>query len=158
MRALSLTRPWPEIILRCGKRVENRTWTTPYRGPLLLHAAQSWQGNAIDLAEEINRGLVDYGQPSLPVSEVSRRADQHPTGIVGIAELIGICHARPGRDPAPVGHGCRCGPWAFGGQHHWQLADVRSIGDPIPCRGKQGLWEPPPLVFTAVCTRLGRAA
>ena len=53
MRALSLTRPWPHAILHLGKRIENRSDKRgmppmcKYRGPLLLHAAKSWDDGAI---------------------------------------------------------------------------------------------------------------
>ncbi|MBL8866467.1 MAG: ASCH domain-containing protein, partial [Planctomycetia bacterium] len=41
MLALSIHQPWAHAILHFGKSVENRTWSTSYRGPLLIHAAKS---------------------------------------------------------------------------------------------------------------------
>lgn len=41
MKALSLTRPWCWIIEHLGKRIENRTWNTDYRGPVLLHSSKT---------------------------------------------------------------------------------------------------------------------
>lgn len=37
--ALTLRQPWLWAILSAGKRIENRTWKTAARGPVLLHAA-----------------------------------------------------------------------------------------------------------------------
>lgn len=36
MRALSVRQPWPELIARGVKSLEIRSWTTRYRGPLLI--------------------------------------------------------------------------------------------------------------------------
>ena len=38
MMALSIRQPWAWLILHGGKDVENRTWRTNFRGPVLIHA------------------------------------------------------------------------------------------------------------------------
>lgn len=40
MLALSVRQPWAHAIVHLGKRCENRTWATRYRGPVLLQAAK----------------------------------------------------------------------------------------------------------------------
>lgn len=40
-KALSMKQPWAWCIFH-GKPVENRKWSHPYRGPLLIHASQNW--------------------------------------------------------------------------------------------------------------------
>lgn len=40
MKALSIRPPWAWAILHLGKTIENRTWRTRYRGPILLHASK----------------------------------------------------------------------------------------------------------------------
>jgi len=42
MKALSIRQPWAWAILHAGKDVENRTWQTFYRGPLLVHAPKGF--------------------------------------------------------------------------------------------------------------------
>lgn len=37
MKALSIRQPWAHLIIYEGKDVENRTWPTNYRGPLIIH-------------------------------------------------------------------------------------------------------------------------
>ena len=39
MKALSVRQPWAWAIIHGGKDVENRSWRSRYRGPLLIHAA-----------------------------------------------------------------------------------------------------------------------
>src|SRR5580693_2266204 len=38
MKALSIQQPWAWAILYLGKRIENRTWSSDFRGPIYIHA------------------------------------------------------------------------------------------------------------------------
>ena len=38
MRKLTIRQPWASLIICGEKDVENRTWTTRYRGELAIHA------------------------------------------------------------------------------------------------------------------------
>lgn len=40
MRALTIRQPWAHAIMTLGKDVENRTWATPHRGLVVVHAGQ----------------------------------------------------------------------------------------------------------------------
>jgi hypothetical protein len=40
--ALSVRQPWAWLIVHGYKDVENRTWPTGFRGPVLIHAARRW--------------------------------------------------------------------------------------------------------------------
>lgn len=40
MKALSVLEPWATLIIHHGKSVENRTWPTTYRGPLVICASK----------------------------------------------------------------------------------------------------------------------
>ena len=42
MKALSVRQPWAWLLVEPYKNVENRTWSTKYRGELLIHAS-SWR-------------------------------------------------------------------------------------------------------------------
>lgn len=63
--ALSIRQPWAGRIVSGRKDVENRTWTTTYRGPVLIHA-----GKQPDREED-----GPYGELG---------------GIVGVAELVDV--------------------------------------------------------------------
>src|SRR5205807_113707 len=41
LRALSLRQPWAWLVVNGYKDIENRSWRTNHRGPLLIHASQS---------------------------------------------------------------------------------------------------------------------
>lgn len=51
--ALSIRQPWVHHILHNGKSVENRSWSTRFRGPVLLHASATFDGPATDRREFI---------------------------------------------------------------------------------------------------------
>jgi len=40
MKALTLTQPWATLVAIGAKKIETRSWSTPYRGPLAIHAAK----------------------------------------------------------------------------------------------------------------------
>jgi hypothetical protein len=37
-RAITIRQPYAREIVKKGKRIENRTWSTKYRGDLFIHA------------------------------------------------------------------------------------------------------------------------
>jgi len=47
---LSVRPPWAQAIVAGVKDVENRSWKTRYRGPVLIHASQRFDPSARDLA------------------------------------------------------------------------------------------------------------
>lgn len=118
IRVLSIRQPWTELVLSHGKDVENRTWTTTWRGVLVLHAGLRWDDTAAEPA--IQHGV---------------RLDQHlPTGYLGVADLVDVHRGR----------GC-CRPWGQTGTYHWRLTNPRRFPAPIPAPGRLGLHRPHPL-------------
>ena len=117
MKALSIMQPWAWAICEAGKDVENRTWSTNYRGFFLIHAGLKIDDDAFDTIFEI------CGQ---------RPPDNIPTGgIVGQACLD---------DCADCYGGYESSPWAVG-PYHFALSRGRSL--PFqPCKGKLGFFEP----------------
>lgn len=137
MMAISIRQPWAWLIVRPDlvgearkaaayerelKDIENRTWPTRYRGPLLIHAAQGMTRGEYEDAQD---PLWGAGGPTITLPE----RDRLPRGgIVGIAELVDcVPHAR--RDSW-----WHSGPWGF------RLTNVQ----PLPfhaCRGALGLFD-----------------
>lgn len=69
-RVLSIRQPYAELIVSGTKRVENRSWSTKYRGLVLIHAARQTATHGAHL------------HPDTP--RLARR------GIVGVAELVDV--------------------------------------------------------------------
>lgn len=123
--ALSLHQPWAWAILHAGKRVENRTWKTDYRGPLVIHAAQT--------RRSMRHGLGVLGRlHACGVFDAMLDVKRLPYGaLVGVCELV---------DVVPIAwratDAWACGPWC------WLLEEVRTI-EPVAWRGAQGLFRVP---------------
>lgn len=136
VKALSVAQPYAWAIVHGPKRVENRTWTTPYRGPLAIHASKSKQF------------LAGPGEPLNDGTPEPAPADMAFGALIGTATLIDVC--RPGdRRPDPRVAEAMASPWADG-PFCWVLADVRPLPEPIPYRGGLGLMEVPADVLAGV--------
>jgi hypothetical protein len=118
VRVLTIRQPWAWAIIHGGKDVENRSWRTAHRGPLLIHAGARFDRSA----EPEVRRLASQGPPP---------PDEYELGaIVGVVELVDC--VRDARSP-----------WAEAGFWHWVLTGARPV-DPVSCPGRLGLWRPPP--------------
>lgn len=92
MKIISIKQPWASLIVHKGKDVENRTWLTKYRGPVLVHASQ--RPDTIS-AREIERRF-GFRPPS----------DMPEGGVIGIVEIVDCVKDHPSRWYVP-------GHWAF---------------------------------------------
>lgn len=70
MKALTINQPWAGSILRLGKNVENRSWSTPHRGMILIHAGRSIWGT------------------NKPAKNLSDDTAWATGAIVGVADLV----------------------------------------------------------------------
>lgn len=63
MKALTICQPYAELIARGDKPIENRTWPTHYRGPLLIHAGKSraWLDGDEDRVYQIDVAAIPFG-------------------------------------------------------------------------------------------------
>jgi ASCH domain len=74
MKIISIRQPWASLIASGAKDVENRTWPTRYRGPILIHASQR--------PDNISREDIER---RFGISPPSR---QPLGGVVGIADIV----------------------------------------------------------------------
>lgn len=129
MKALTIIQPFAELIATGEKRVENREWYTPYRGPIAIHAgkAKQYEGRPVEAIAN------SYG---LKASALAYGA------IIATAEITDCLHVQqinrlPKTSPLywlmdhEHAHGTYC----------WVLANVKRLEQPVPCRGALGLWE-----------------
>jgi hypothetical protein len=120
IRALTIQPPWSDLIAlvneAIAKRIENRVWTTNWRGTLLIHG-----GITID-----KRALA------LPAVRESLPDDYEPVQghVVAVADLAGI-HADDGA----------CTRWSEPRCFHWELRNVQPLREPVHATGSQRLWK-----------------
>jgi GNAT superfamily N-acetyltransferase len=147
MKALTLTQPYATLVALGAKRIETRSWATPYRGPLAIHAGHNLApvGGLCGLqrlcAQEPFRSTLFAGGYA--------DARQLPRGaIVAVAELVACCAITNDGLVDPAGASLRPLPdeaeRSFGdyrsGRYAWLLANVCLLDLPAPARGRLGLW------------------
>lgn len=136
MKALTICVPYCSLILLPAsnphhKRVENRSWPTDYRGPLLIHSGKSkqWMGTYNDDVEAY-----------LPV---------HFGKIVGVVDVIDSLACFDVEHLLQTPHLIRKHPWLLSHQHHLSgpychvYANVRRFVEPIEYRGSQAFFHVP---------------
>lgn len=112
IKALTVIQPWAWAIIHGGKLVENRSWPTDYRGPLLIHAGKS------------TVHLIDPANPP----EISPRLEFG--AAIGTVDLIDCVR----REDLPEDHPYAEGPWC------WILANPKPI-TPTPMPGQRRLFN-----------------
>lgn len=85
MKVLSVRQPFAKMLAEGigGKNIENREWSTSFRGPLLIHASQTFEARAFDW---IYARLTPKERLLLP------REKQHYQfgGIIGVVKLVDV--------------------------------------------------------------------
>jgi hypothetical protein len=71
MKILSLRQPWAHLVVSGTKDIENRTWSTNYRGPFLVHASLNIDKDA-GREQRLDPGELQTG------------------GVVGMAEIVDV--------------------------------------------------------------------
>lgn len=112
MFALTVRQPWAHAIIHCWKDIENRTWSTDYRGPLAIHAGKVY--------DEEGRLFMQRQNLHVPDDLISG-------AIIGVVDLVDCTHT------------VSDSPWAEPGVWHWRLANPHAVR-PIYLRGQQGLF------------------
>ncbi|MCI0703585.1 MAG: ASCH domain-containing protein [Planctomycetia bacterium] len=128
MKAVSIHQPWAWAILHAGKNVENRTWRTHHRGPLLIHAARSRKSY-----DQQDAGMWPslYGVELPPWEELTTGAI---LGVVDVVDCVEI-----GLDGDLGEHSASV--WALEGMYGWVLANPRAFTASVPRRGAQMLFD-----------------
>jgi len=122
MKCLSIRQPWAGLIVTGLKDVENRTWSTIYRGQVLIHASRTY-----DESEETRRFIeerlgFDFNYPCLRFKPF----DQNRGCIIGAVTIYDCALA-----PCPAQS-----PWHINGQYGFYLHKVVLFEQPIPFKGR----------------------
>lgn len=118
MKALTVKAPWAWAIIHAGKDVENRTWSTKFRGTIAVHASAGCLTKYWAWA----RGLM--AAIGVEVPALDRLALGKVIGYVDVVDCV--------RDNSS--------PWAMPDHWHWVLTNPRAC-EPFPARGSLGLWN-----------------
>lgn len=135
---LTLTQPWATLVAIGAKRIETRSWSTPYRGPLAIHAAKGWSryDTLLCFDEPFRSALVAGG--------ITTPGDLPLGAVVATCRLV-ACVPTTGIERTPAVDWISDAEMELGdlsdGRYAWLLADVVALPEPIPARGSLGLWR-----------------
>lgn len=159
--ALTEQQPWGWAIAYAGKRVENRTWAPPRAAigkTIAVHGgrrwAAGWQDSAL-LRQAWSRFETDAARHGVPIGPLGPGAPYCDEGIVALVTLTGAHIAADGCCPPWGQPGFRHPLRGWVDVHHWVLDDLTVLNPPLPCRGHQGLWTPPPATRAALIGATG---
>ena len=151
VKVLSVKNPFAYLILQGGKDVENRTWTTDYRGRLYIHVSGDTlpfltdEPNLTDdyarklevfldtLAEYYSKCDIEKGTTA---ESFMNAVIDNPElwllksqSIIGYVDLVDIIQNSSS-------------PWSIDGQYHWILKNPTLLENPIrQVKGRLGLWN-----------------
>lgn len=165
MKALTLWRPWPRAIFDLGKDIENRTWAPPdslIGHWLAIHAGQKVDGHGVGKVMELERpeGRTAHGMDA-------QKCYGEAGAIIGIVGVLGWVRYDVEKIQAgkPDGYDWsegivlqRAQEWFesqwFSGPYGWILVDKHKLPEPIPCKGRQGLWNVPKPIEDQIAEQL----
>ncbi len=131
MRALTIKRPWANLIVAGRKTIENRSWPPP--GSIVGEVIAIHAGRAY--VREAEGWMKKHRLGACPSDEDA------PGGIIGFARVTGsIEKSRSLWFMGPIG---------------WVLADIVALPEPIPCKGSLGLWTVPDDVERKIRKQIG---
>jgi len=116
MRAISVNQPWAYAIVHGYKPVENRNWSTEYRGEVLIHAGLKFDDEGYKFPKKM-----------LPTANLPKKEGFFRGGIVGSAYITDCVKEMESE-------------WFFG-KFGFILADCRTC-KPRICKGALGFFEP----------------
>lgn len=159
MKALTLTQPYASLAAIGAKRIETRSWSTSYRGPLAIHAGVGLgpvggkRGLTTLCAEPVFfRALEPHCRVVYRNGSDTIDPDDLPLGaVVATCTLVDVVPTglyRPvthGDQTWQVPPGNMSQEYSFGdytpGRFAWLLANVRRLPEPVLVKGALGLWD-----------------
>ena len=115
MKAISLKQPWASLVAIGKKTIETRTWSTNYRGDLLIVSSKTMDKN-------------------FPLKNFSEVFFEIPFGET--LAIVNLVDCRPMRKEDEDLACCKI----YAGAYAWIFSKVIKI-DPFTIRGNLGLWN-----------------
>lgn len=133
MLALSIRQPWASLIIKAGKSVENRDWSTRVRGRILVHAAKG-------MTRDEHEDAICFAVDAIRADPRNAGATQTRTlrdlgfafealprgGFVGTVEIVDCVQSS-------------ASPW-FMGRYGFVLRDPQPM-EFVPWKGQLGFFE-----------------
>ncbi len=132
MKAISVLEPWAYCIFNLGKDVENRSWHTHHRGPLVICSSARLEPGWNQITYEYWK---DYVMPEeirakLPGRWIDLKALLTPGMALGVVTVVS-CQL------------VYASPWADLSQWNWVIKNPRPFANPFAVKGRLGLYDLP---------------
>lgn len=160
IRTISLHQPWATLVAIGAKRIETRSWSTDYRGPLVIHAAKRFKPKELHTMFNDPYGFwraafslfADLFQRNQIWTAAKLRE------VMPLGALVATCNLV---DCVPVENvswdalgrvvgtyeGRSCCEGQLGnynkGRYAWILEDIKKIEPAVPWRGHQSFFSVP---------------
>lgn len=130
VKAITVTQPWATLLAIGAKRIETRSWSTAYRGPLAISASKSFPewAQSICLKEPFWTALRGIEWQDLPTG------CGIAIGTLRTCKSISLESELP-LEPEPSFGNYETGRWA------WLFDSMTLLKTPVPCRGSLSLWD-----------------
>ncbi len=133
VKAISLHQPWASLIAMGVKHYETRSWSTNYRGKLVICSAKkNTKQQRLDYESLASILGIDLTQNSWEILPLGK--------AIAVCNLTDCIKMTPEFIEAQAESEQLCGHWEPG-RFAWQLDDISLISPPIPIKGQQGLWD-----------------
>ena len=132
MKALSLMQPWASLVTHGIKTVETRSWSTKYRGELLIHASGGYMLPSEKLLSKYRKSIPLELPTMAIIGKVNLRDVIKAKDFIKQSNELGFHDL--------VEHESILGDLS-GERFAWLMDEPVIFDEPIPAKGKLGVWE-----------------
>lgn len=138
MKILSMIQPWASLFVLREAQYETRSWRTHYRGPIGIHTSK-----------KVDKAVLRHVAIKSLLGKHGYTEDNLPTGlIIATCQLINCLRVVENNETWAVledgrivsGNDFFVGGYPVGG-YVWEVQGMKMLENPIPAKGKLGLWE-----------------
>ncbi len=133
MYALSLLQPWASLVMMGVKTVETRSWSTAYRGSLMIHASKGKAGSLFASEPPFKKYIPDFNK--LPFGCILGKVTLEQIYPMEAFDMADESINRLTLEEKAFGD-------YSSGRYAWVLTEPQVFLEPVPARGMPGLWQP----------------
>ena len=123
MKVLTIREPWASLIINDYKKYEFRSWKTNYRGKILIHTSQNIEKEMLSRFKDYNLNCI--GGSIIGEAELTDCILVDENFNQNLRKIDNIVYGRSNHVE----------------KYAWKLENVKKYDEPIPMKGKLGLWN-----------------
>ena len=123
MKVLTIREPWASLIINGYKKYEFRSWKTNYRGKILIHTSQKIEKEMLSRFKDYNLNCI--GGSIIGEAELTDCILVDENFNQNLRKIDNVVYGRSNHVE----------------KYAWKLENVKKYDEPIPMKGKLGLWN-----------------